>query len=128
MILAPESPFMIMERKGKFYFHRLPQSLKISSIAQIRQSKVSKERVFLFVSEADQTFNIMRIPFLFDPRASPECVDNYLIKQVFFDKKSLKKACIFNPDAERRYLLLSLYSNVYSQSKPAEPPTFQYEI
>lgn len=96
IILAPDCPFTIMERRGRFLFHSLRPNLAISSIAQVRQSKVSKQRVFLFVSERDSSFNIIKVPTFFDPRSTPDCIDNYLIKQVFFEKKSLKKACIFN--------------------------------
>ena len=71
---------MVTERKGKFYFHKLRNSMRMSSIANIRQSKIAKERVYMYVSWHDQTFNIMKIPLIFDPRASPECVENYLIK------------------------------------------------
>jgi hypothetical protein len=72
---------MVSERKGKFYFHKFRSNMKMSSIASLRQSKVSKEQVFVFINDQLQTLNLMKIPLIFDPRASPECVENYLIKQ-----------------------------------------------
>lgn len=52
--------------------------------------------MFLYINYKEQTLNIMKIPSVFDPKASPECVENYLIKQMIFENKSVKKGCIFN--------------------------------
>jgi hypothetical protein len=80
MVLDKENPFAVIEKKGKFYFHKLRSNLKMSSIASIRQSKILKERVYLYTSEEDQSLNIIKIPLVFDPRASPERVENFCIK------------------------------------------------
>lgn len=69
--------------------------MKMSFIANLKQSKISKERVFIYVNQTDQSLNFMKIPLIFDPKASPEFVENYLIKQMMFEGKALKKAIIF---------------------------------
>jgi hypothetical protein len=40
----------------------------------------------------NKSLNIMKVPLIFDPKASPECAENFLIKQIIFEGKSLKKA------------------------------------
>ena len=70
--------------------------MNLHSIANFRQSKTAKERFYMYVDRTNQALNIMKIPLIFDPRASPECVENYLIKQQIYEGKSLKKAIIFN--------------------------------
>jgi hypothetical protein len=67
----------------------------------------------------------MKIPLVFDPRASPECVDNFVIKQQIYEGKCVKKATIFTgtPGGER-YLVMALFQHVRipaSESGAKEP-------
>jgi len=72
---------------------------------------------------------------VFDPRASPECVDNYVIKQQVYEGKCIKKATLFThtPSGER-YLVMALFQHVRLpvgstlRSPEVEPMAYQYEI
>lgn len=66
--------------------------------------------MFLYIDHKEQTLNIMKFPSVFDPKLTPECVENYLIKQMIFENKSVKKACIFNQSPQNRYLVLALFT------------------
>jgi hypothetical protein len=43
VVLDPQNPFMITQRKGRLYFHKFRPQLNIASIASLRLSKTSKE-------------------------------------------------------------------------------------
>lgn len=43
VVLDPQNPFMITQRKGRLYFHKYRPQLNIASIASLRLSKTSKE-------------------------------------------------------------------------------------
>jgi len=43
VVLDPQNPFMITQRKGRLYFHKYRTQLNIASIASLRLSKTSKE-------------------------------------------------------------------------------------
>lgn len=111
LILDSKNPLMLFERKGKFIFHKLRSTLNIASLTSFKQSKVSKEQVFLYINSKNSTLNIMKLPLVFDPKASPECVENYLIKQMISEGKCIKKATLFNESAEHRYLVMALFSH-----------------
>ncbi len=111
IIIDPKNPVMAFERRGRIYFHRLRPNLGIASITSFRQSKTSKEQVFLYINQKSSSLNIMKIPLVFDPRASPECVDDYLIKQMIFEGKCVKKATIFSESPDHRYLVMALFSH-----------------
>jgi hypothetical protein len=36
IVLDPENPMMIIERKGRFYFHKIHRELNISSITPLK--------------------------------------------------------------------------------------------
>ena len=80
VVLDPLNPFMITQRKSRLYFHKFRPQLNIASIASLRLSKTSKEQLFIYVNQKQSTLNMLKIPLVFDPRASPECVSDYVIK------------------------------------------------
>jgi len=43
VVLDPQNPFMITQRKSRLYFHKFRPQLNIASIASLRLSKTSKE-------------------------------------------------------------------------------------
>jgi hypothetical protein len=43
VVLDPQNPFMITQRKSRLYFHKYRPQLNIASIASLRLSKTSKE-------------------------------------------------------------------------------------
>lgn len=121
-----------MERKGKLFFHRIKRGLNIHSIANLRQSKVARERVYVYSSQAEGgSLNLMKIPLIFDPKASPECVENYLIKQQMHPNKAIKRAIVFNSE-HTKYLVLSMFQNVYKTPEPTdtveEAQAYHYEL
>jgi len=61
----------------------------------------------------------MKVPLMFDPRASPECVDNFVIKQQIYEGRCVKKATLFTatPGGER-YLVMGMFQQV--RIPPAE--------
>ena len=80
VVLDPQNPFMITQRKSRLYFHKFRPQLNIASIASLRLSKTSKEQLFIYVNQKQSTLNMLKIPLVFDPRASPECVNDFVIK------------------------------------------------
>ena len=88
------------------------------------------------MNQKQSTLNMQKIPLIFDPRASPECVSDYVIKQQVYEGKCVKKAALFNatPSGER-YLVMALFSHVripVAESGAKEPEVeamaYQYEI
>lgn len=112
----------MIERKGKLYLHKFRSSLNITSIANLRQSKIAKERVYVYANAIDGSLHLMKIPLIFDPKASPECVDNFVIKQQFFEKKAIKRAVLFHASNGTRYLVLSMFSNLYKNLSTQQQP------
>lgn len=80
VVLDPQNAFMITQRKSRLYFHKFRPQLNIASIASLRLSKTSKEQLFIYVNQKQSTLNMLKIPLVFDPRASPECVNDFVIK------------------------------------------------
>jgi hypothetical protein len=81
---------------------------------------VAKVRDYVFTSQTEGTtgsLNLLKISLIFDPKASPECVENFVIKQQMFEKKAIKRAILFHSKAGPRYLVLSVFSNIYKISK-----------
>mmetsp|Transcript_22369 Transcript_22369/g.21546 ORF Transcript_22369/g.21546 Transcript_22369/m.21546 type:complete len:467 (-) Transcript_22369:500-1900(-) len=116
-VLHPAQALQIFERKGKLYFYFLSQgpSQQISSFSpfSLYVKGIGKMNSFVFVESTQSSLNIARVPLVFDVKKSQRLAENFIIKQIPFEKQAIKKLTLFTSSQEenfRRYLILASFS------------------
>ncbi|CDW71891.1 UNKNOWN [Stylonychia lemnae] len=118
-----QKPIMITCKKNKFYFHKFLQiqdNESIYSLAQYCQQGFTKDSCYLYVDKSNETLNILKIPNMFNPKIAP-VLDNFVIRQVTFNKCIRKLTKYTDSRTKIEYLLVSSFQVVKGEYASEAP-------
>eukprot|EP00347_Sterkiella_histriomuscorum_P002524 403367821 len=119
-------PLLLSVKRNKIFIHKFKHSATddqtIDSISQFTQQGQPRGSTYLYVNQNSQTLNFLKIPPIFDPKYSPKVIDNYVIRQLTYTNKCVKKLSKFTDSRSNQdYLLVVSFSHVKAEY-PTETP------